>query len=128
MKILSHELYSPAPHTLQVANDIDPQALSLEGIDRIELVFPKFTDGRAFSQAYLLRRRCGFEGELVATGDVLPDQLALMQRAGFDLAVLRADQQVASAQQVLARDPALSAGSYQGDAREPAPHFSRAGI
>jgi uncharacterized protein (DUF934 family) len=26
-------------------------------VDRIELHFPKFTDGRAFSQAVLLRRR-----------------------------------------------------------------------
>jgi uncharacterized protein (DUF934 family) len=42
----------------------------------VELHFPKFTDGRAYSQAFLLRRRLGFSGEIRAIGDVLVDQLA----------------------------------------------------
>jgi len=50
----------------------------------IALEFPKFTDGRAYTQARLLRERFGFAGELRATGQVLPDQLLLMQRCGFD--------------------------------------------
>jgi len=50
----------------------------------VGLEFPKFRDGRAFSQARLLRERHGFAGELRATGDVLFDQLLLMERAGFD--------------------------------------------
>lgn len=50
----------------------------------IALEFPKFTDGRAYTQARLLRERLGFAGELRATGQVLPDQLLLMQRCGFD--------------------------------------------
>lgn len=56
-------------------------------IDRfgvIALSFPKFSDGRAYSQARLLRERYGFKGELRATGQVLPDQLIHMLRAGFD--------------------------------------------
>lgn len=57
-------------------------------MDRIELVFPKFTDGRAFSQAVLLRRRYRFAGDLRATGDVLIDQVLQMQRSGFSSAVL----------------------------------------
>ncbi len=68
---------------LQIANDADLAELAgsgaLEGVDRIELVFPKFTDGRAFSQAVLLRRRYGFAGDIaalvglrnIATGDTL---------------------------------------------------------
>ena len=48
------------------------------------LTFPAFTDGRAFSQARLLRQRFGYKGEIRATGNVLRDQYAFMQRCGFD--------------------------------------------
>lgn len=50
----------------------------------IELRFPKFSDGRAYSQARLLRGRLGYRGELRATGNVLRDQLPFMLRCGFD--------------------------------------------
>ena len=50
----------------------------------IALVFPKFRDGRAYSQARLLRERYGFRGELRATGEVLRDQFQFLIRAGFD--------------------------------------------
>jgi uncharacterized protein (DUF934 family) len=50
----------------------------------IVLNFPKFSDGRAYSQARLLRGRLGFTGELRATGGVLQDQLPFMLRCGFD--------------------------------------------
>src|SRR6187431_1140346 len=85
-------------HTLQVVNDANPFELQLEGVQRIDLHFPKFTDGRAYSQAFLLRRRLGFKGDIRATGDVLIDQLVQMQRTGFSSAVLRADQDLAFAQ------------------------------
>ena len=108
---------------VQLANDADPQQLVLEGVDRIELNFPKFTDGRAFSQAFLLRRRLGFKGEIRALGDVLVDQLAQMERSGFDVAVLRADQNLEVAQRVLAAYPGYGVGKYQGDAVDIQPHF-----
>jgi uncharacterized protein (DUF934 family) len=50
----------------------------------IVLDFPKFSDGRAYSQARLLRGRMGYRGELRATGGVLQDQVAFMLRCGFD--------------------------------------------
>jgi len=50
----------------------------------IALVFPKFRDGRAYSQARLLRERYVFRCELRATGDVLRDQFQFLLRAGFD--------------------------------------------
>jgi uncharacterized protein (DUF934 family) len=50
----------------------------------IALVFPKFRDGRAYSQARLLREHYGFRGTLRATGDVLRDQFGFLVRAGFD--------------------------------------------
>jgi len=50
----------------------------------IALGLAAFKDGRAFSQARLLRERYGFRGELRATGQVLRDQFLFMLRAGFD--------------------------------------------
>lgn len=108
--------------TLEVANTEDPRTLDLTGVTRIDLHFPKFTDGRAYSQAFLLRRRLGFAGELRATGDVLIDQLAQMQRTGFTVAVLRADQNLEHGQKLLTHYGAY----YQGDAVNVKPHFATA--
>ena len=107
---------------LQLSNDAELLDLTLDGVTRIDLHFPKFSDGRAFTQAVTLRRRLNFAGELRATGDVLVDQLVQMQRSGFDSAVLRADQDLAVAQRQFTR----FAGFYQGDQRTSTPHFRRA--
>ena len=56
----------------------------LDRLALIALVFPNFRDGRAYSQARLLRERYGYRGELRATGQVLRDQFVFMLRAGFD--------------------------------------------
>jgi uncharacterized protein (DUF934 family) len=56
----------------------------LDWIALVALAFPNFRDGRAYSQARLLRERYQFRGELRATGQVLRDQLLFLQRAGFD--------------------------------------------
>ena len=56
----------------------------LDRIALVALVFPAFRDGRAYSQARILRERHGFRGELRATGQVLRDQFLFMLRAGFD--------------------------------------------
>ena len=108
---------------IALANDSDPREQALTGVERIDLHFPKFTDGRAFSQAFLLSRRLGFKGEIRATGDVLVDQLAQMQRSGFTSAVLRADQPLDVAERVLAAYPGFDVGAYQGDAVHVRPHF-----
>ena len=50
----------------------------------IGLGFPAYKDGRAYSQARLLRERYRFRGELRATGQVLRDQFLFLVRAGFD--------------------------------------------
>lgn len=109
-----------------LANDADPRELELAGIERIDLHFPKFTDGRAFSQAFLLSRRLAFRGEIRATGDVLIDQLAQMERSGFTSAVLRADQDFALADRALTSYPGRVVGKYQGDAVQQTPHFASA--
>ena len=104
---------------LELANDADPLLQDLSGVTRIDLHFPKFTDGRAYSQARLLRQRVKFAGEIRATGDVLVDQVAQMARCGFDVAVLREGLDIADAQRQLDRFPAF----YQGDVNQPLPHF-----
>jgi uncharacterized protein (DUF934 family) len=75
---------------VRLANTDDPALLVpfLDQIHLIELQFPKYTDGRAFSQAQLLRRRYGYKGEIRAIGQVLRDQLRLMIRSGFDAVVI----------------------------------------
>ncbi len=117
----AHSDASDAGNAIGVANDADPRCLALDGVERIDLVFPKFSDGRAFSQAFLLRRRLGFRGEIRATGDVLVDQLVQMQRSGFDSAVLRADQDLDTVQRQFDRYNSF----YQGDAVATAPLFAR---
>ena len=64
--------------------DVDDVVPYLDRIGAVALVFPTFRDGRAYSQARLLRERHGFKGELRATGQVLRDQFVFMLRAGFD--------------------------------------------
>lgn len=71
---------------VRLGNSDDPKLLEpfLDQLHLIELQFPKYTDGRAFSQAQLLRGRYGYKGEVRATGQILRDQLRLMIRSGFD--------------------------------------------
>ena len=63
--------------------------------------FPKFSDGRGYSIARLLRERLSYRNELRAVGDVLLDQLQFMKRCGFDTYVLRADKDINKAARCL---------------------------
>ena len=74
------------PLGLRLKSD-QPPALAADDLGRFALIaleFPKFTDGRAYSYARLLRERQGFEGEVRAVGNVLRDQFLFMHRCGFD--------------------------------------------
>jgi len=109
------------PNTL----DVDTLAADLRGPNaRLALVvlqFPKWTDGRAYSQARVMRVRHRFDGEVRATGEVLVDMLPLLQRTGFDAVHLRHDQNVDAAVRALGFFP----GHYQGDVPQPRPAFAR---
>jgi uncharacterized protein (DUF934 family) len=75
-----------APVGVLLATHDDPAAIA-GALDRLALIavdFPKFTDGRGYSIARLLRERHGWRGELRATGEVLRDQLFYLVRCGFD--------------------------------------------
>ena len=79
--------------------DDEPEALQpfLASLPLIAIDFPSFRDGRGYSQAYLLRTRLGWRGELRAVGDVLRDQLAHMRQCGFDAFAVRADKSLEDA-------------------------------
>ena len=70
---------------------VDDLVPYLARVAAVALVFPSFRDGRAYSQARLLRERHGYEGELRATGQVLRDQFVFMSRAGFDTFEVKKD-------------------------------------
>ncbi len=71
--------------------DLDDLVPYLDRLAVVALVFPTFRDGRAYSQARLLRERHGYRGELRATGQVLRDQFVFMLRAGFDAFEVKKD-------------------------------------
>ena len=81
----------------------------------VALKFPKWVDGRAYSQAVVLRGRMKFGGEIIATGEVMLDMLPLLRRCGFDAAQLAGGQDPAAADRALGFFP----GHYQA-----APHRS----
>lgn len=75
---------TPFGVVLQPADDVRALAPILDKVSIIFLTFPAFSDGRAFSQAMLLKDRLAYKGELRAVGNVLLDQVPLMLRTGFE--------------------------------------------
>jgi len=101
-----------------------PEAIA-EDLGKFTLIavnFPKFSDGRGFSTARLLRERYQYSGELRAIGDVLHDQLFFMHRCGFDAMALRADKNIE-----LALEKAFTTFSdaYQTAVDQNLPHYRR---
>lgn len=107
---------------LQPDDEVEPLAPSLsEALPLIAVDFPSFRDGRGYSQAYLLRMRLGWRGELRAVGDVLRDQLSHMRQCGFDAYAIREDKCAEDALKGLAGVSVL----YGRSAIEPRPLFRR---
>jgi len=109
---------------VQLSNTVNVADL-VSDLPRLALVvlhFPKWTDGRAYTQARLLRQRLRYGGEICATGDVVVDMLPLLHRCGFDAVVLRQGQSLDDARRALR----FFEAHYQGDAVEHRPLFGRA--
>jgi len=106
-------------------SDQGPELLAdhLNELALVAVVFSKFTDGRGYSTARLLRERYGFEGELRAIGDVQRDQLSLLERCGFDAFEVKADDTEAA----LSRFSEFSE-AYQASVERPEPLFRRRSI
>jgi uncharacterized protein (DUF934 family) len=102
-------------------SDVEEIAADLPRFALVALHFPKWTDGRAYSQARILRSRYRFEGEVRATGDVVVDMIPLLDRTGFDTALMRTGQDEDIAQRQLERFEAY----YQGDVHDNHPLFAR---
>ncbi len=100
--------------------DVSTVVADLPRLALLVLQFPKWTDGRAYSQARLLRGRHRFEGDLRASGDVLVDMLPLLQRTGFSSVQLRADQKLDSARRALR----FFNGHYQRELVDPPPRVN----
>ena len=102
--------------------DVEELAADLPRFALVALEFPKWVDGRAYSQAHVLRTRLRYAGEIRATGEVVVDMMPLLQRTGFDAVVLREGERQSSAERALTFFPA---GHYQGDVLQPKPLFAR---
>ena len=90
-------------------------------VDRVEVNFPGFADGRGFSIARLLRERYGYKGELRAVGHVVRDHLQAMEACGFDAFLLKDGE---DPEEALAAFHDYSE-SYQATVLQPAPLFRR---
>jgi len=110
---------------LRLANtdDVLARADEIRRHATVVLQFPKWTDGRAYSQAVLLRGRVRYGGAIIASGDVLADMAPLLRRCGFDGAQLRADQRIETARRTLGHFDShyqRSLAERQADASAPA--------
>lgn len=76
---------------VQLPNDVDVDAVWPEIRERplIALEWPTVGDGRAHSQAEVLRRRLDYKGELRAIGEISRDLVFHLRRCGFDVIVPR---------------------------------------
>lgn len=102
-------------------DDVESLQLWLGVLPLIAIDFPSFRDGRGYSQAYLLRTRLGWQGELRAVGDVLRDQLSHMRQCGFDSFAVREDKSAVDALKGLQGMSVL----YGRSVIEPRPLFRR---
>lgn len=98
----------------------EPLAADLEQLPMIAINFPVFSDGRAYSYARRLRQ-LGYQGEVRAIGDVLPDQLHYMSRCGFNAFELRGDKKAETA---FLQKSSISV-AYQAAQDQPKPLFAR---
>lgn len=73
------------------------RGVDLSQVPLIAITFPKFADGRGYSQARILRDELKYTEELRAVGDVLRDQIFFLARCGFDAFEVRADKDLEEA-------------------------------
>lgn len=119
--VLLGERLSPDGICLAPDDEVESLQAYLAIVPLIAIDFPSFRDGRGYSQAYLLRTRLGWQGELRAVGDVLRDQLSHMRQCGFDAFAVREDKSVSDALKGLAGMSVV----YGRSAIEPRPLFRR---
>lgn len=117
-------LHSRTDIGVWLENTTEPEKLTIDWsqFPVIALDYPKFTDGRSHSIAYILRNRLNYKGQLRAIGDVLVDQLYYMSRVGINAFNLREDQKIKSALHSL---NGIFTLQYQGSTDDARPFFAR---
>jgi uncharacterized protein (DUF934 family) len=117
---------APSPEegeVLRLEPSDDPASFvdRLGAVQRIEVNFPKFGDGRGYSIARLLRERYGYKGELRAVGQITRDHLFFMESCGFDAFLLRDGEDAEDALQAFED----FSDAYQASVKRPVPLFRR---
>ncbi|ODT89581.1 DUF934 domain-containing protein [Phenylobacterium sp. SCN 70-31] len=69
---------------LKSDEEVEALAYDLPRLAVVAFDFPKYRDGRSYTNARLVRERYGFKAEVRAVGDVLREQAGFMARVGFD--------------------------------------------
>jgi len=105
---------------IEPGDGVDALLAALDSLALIAVNFPVFTDGRGFSYARELRQR-GYQGELRAVGEFLPDQLHYLRRCGFDAFQFADDSRLEEG----LRQLDVFSEHYQGAIDEPQPLFRR---
>jgi uncharacterized protein (DUF934 family) len=120
-RVVSESPLSPKDKVVRLEPADDPAAISLAGVARVEVNFPKIGDGRGYSIAKLLRTRYGYRGELRAVGHITRDLLFFLESCGFDAYELREGEDPHAA---LASFEDFS-DAYQASVARPVPLFRR---
>jgi len=81
------------PLGVWLAAEEGPESLErdIDDFTVIAVEFDKFSDGKSYSTARLLRERYSYKGELRAIGDVPRDKLTYQHQVGFDAFAVRAN-------------------------------------
>ena len=121
--LIHREYEHGTPLGIWLAPEEDPAeiAADIDDFTVIAVHFPKFTDGRGYSTARLLRERYGYDGELRAFGDIGRDQIFFLNRVGFDSFVIGEGR---NAEEALAAFDDFPE-SYQSATDQPIPLFRR---
>lgn len=120
-KKLLEQKQQPAGLFLDSDDEVESYADILSSFDLITINFPKFIDGRGYSLCRILRDRYHFKGDIRAVGDVLIDQIFMLQRCGFSSYYLREDQKAEDA--IKALDTFTL--RYQGSSDDPEPLYRK---
>ena len=122
-RVIVESAPSPEAKVVRLEPHDDPASIAgrLAKLERVEVNFPKFGDGRGYSIARLLRERYGYKGELRAVGQITRDHLFFMESCGFDAFELREGEYPHEA---LAAFNDFSE-AYQASVKRPLPLFRR---
>jgi len=106
---------------VRIASDKLPKDIhELGSLALVAIEFPRFSDGRGYSIARLLRREA-FQGEIRAVGWVLRDNLLYMERCGIDAYDLLPGKSLESAVQAFGELDVV----YQATVPDPRPLYRR---